>query len=173
VNQQEPDLTPVSERLDYPPLLNAITPAIILIVSAAYAWSLRNMVNADMNLLLLRPLFVAIWGLLLVVLIKDTLPSIRLHGAWMKASARTSRPWHVRFAPGTEAGAGLVVAATFVFSLFGPGDGPFVYLASLFIYLTVAGYLIGDRKPVRLVMQAALCAIGLYLVMAVILGVRL
>lgn len=169
----EPELTAVTDRLDYPPLLNAVMPALILIVSTVYAYSLRGMVNADMNLLLLRPLFVAIWALLLIVLIKDVIPSIRLHQAWRARAPQSRKAWRERFAPGTEAGASLIVAATFFFSLYGPGHGAIVYLVSTFVYLMVVGYLIGDRQPVKLVTQAALCAGGLYFLMGVALGVRL
>ena len=74
------------------------------------------------------------------------------------------------FVPGTELGAGLVVAATFVFA-FALGHGSIVYVSSTFCYLLVAGYLIGDRDPYWLVSQAVLSAAGLYLIMGVLLGV--
>jgi hypothetical protein len=173
LSQEEPDLTPAVERPDYPPLLNAVMPVLMLAVSAAYAWSLRDMVNPGMNLLLLKPLFVGIWVLLLIVSVKDVVPSIRLHALWRMTAPRTRQVWRERFAPGTEAGAGLIVAATFLFSLYGPGHGAVAYLAGTFIYLMVVGYLIGDRQPARLIIQAALCAVGLYLLMGVALGVRL
>ena len=173
MSEQAPDLMPETDPADYPPLLNVVMPVIILFVSAAYAWSLRDMVNPGMNLLLLKPLFLAVWALLAIVFVKDVIPSIRLHRAWSMAASRSSISWRERFAPGTEAGAGLVVAATFAFSLYGPGDGPIAYLVSTFVYLMVAGYLIGDRKPLRLIAQAAICATGLYLIMGLALGVRL
>jgi hypothetical protein len=122
MSEQELDLTPVTERTDYPPILNAAVPALMLVVSLAYAWSLRDIVNPQMNLLLLRPLFVVIWVLLLIVIVKDVVPSIRLHREWSKQATQRSVSWQERFAPGTEAGAGLVVLATFLFSIFGPGD---------------------------------------------------
>jgi len=171
--EKEVDLTPVSERTDYPPLLNAVTPLVILFISAAYAWSLRDVVAPEMNLLLLKPLFIAIWGLLAVVIIKDVVPSIRLHAAWSKIASERRIPWRERFSPGTEAGAGLIVAATFAFAFFGPGHGPAIYVVSAFIYLAVVGYLIGDRNPVKLIAQAAIFSTGLYLIMGVLLGVRL
>jgi hypothetical protein len=173
VSEQEPNLTPMTEGGDYPPLLNVAVPVLILITSTAYAWSLRDLVNPGMNLLLLKPLFLAIWALLLVVFVKDVLPSIRLHKEWKARPAGRALSWRQRFAPGTEAAAGLVVAATFVLSLFGTGNGPAVYLVTTFIYLLVVGYLIGDRKPVRLIAQAAICCAGIYLIMGVLLGVRL
>jgi hypothetical protein len=172
-SQAEPDLTPAVERPDYPPLLNVIMPVLMLVVSAVYAWSLRDMVNPGMNLLLLKPLFVAIWVLLLIVCVKDVLPSIRLHALWRRTAPSIRPSWRERFAPGTEAGAGLIVAATFFFSLYGPGHGAIAYLAGTFLYLMVVGYLIGDRQPVKLITQAALCAGVLYLLMGVALGVRL
>ena len=61
VIEAEPDLTPAIDRPDYPPLLNVGMPVLMLVVSGAYAWSLRDMVNPGMNLLLLKPLFVVIW----------------------------------------------------------------------------------------------------------------
>jgi hypothetical protein len=174
-SEKDPDdLTPVTERTDYPPLLDLAVPAVILVSSAAYAWSVRGIPNPEGNLLFLRPLFVAIWAFLLIVLIKDLIPSLRMHGAWRQAVAnRAAKPWRERFAPGTEAGAGLVVAATFAFSLHGPGDGPIPYVVSAFLYLVVAGYLIGDRTPVRLLTQAAILSTGLYFIMGFVLGVRL
>jgi len=174
LSDQELDLTPVTERTDYPPLLDLAVPVVVLVSSAAYAWSLRDVPNPNGNLLFLKPLFVAIWALLLVVIIKDLIPALKLHGEWRKAVAsRAYKPWRERFAPGTEAGAGLVVAATFAFALHGPGDGPISYVVSAFLYLVVAGYLIGDRKPVRLIAQAAILSTGLYLIMGYVLGVRL
>lgn len=83
------------------------------------------------------------------------------------------RGWATTFAPGTEAGAGLVVAATFAYSLVGPGRGATIYVAATFAYLAVVGWLIGDRQPVRLIVQAAVLAFGLYFIMGVLLGVRL
>ena len=167
------DLTPTLERSDYPPLLNVALPALILVISIAYAWSLRDIFNPEMNLLLLRPLFVAIWILLAVVIVKDVVPSIRLHREWMKHRVRQHKSFSERFAPGTELGAGLVVAATFAFAYFGPGNGSRVYVVSAFLYLAVAGYLIGDRQPIWLIGQAAILSAGLYIVMGVILGVPL
>ena len=172
-SQAEPDLTPAIDRPDYPPLLNVVMPVLMLVVSGAYAWSLRDMVNPGMNLLLLKPLFVAIWALLLIVLVKDVIPSVRLHALWRMTAPRIRPTWRARVAPGTEAGAGLIVAATFLFSLYGPGHGAVAYLAGTFIYLMVVGYLIGDRHPVKLIAQAGLCAAALYLLMGVALGVRL
>ena len=46
MSEQELDLTPATERTDYPPLLNAAVPALMLIVSLAYAWSLRDITNS-------------------------------------------------------------------------------------------------------------------------------
>ena len=162
----------MTERTDYPPLLDLAVPVVILVSSVAYAWSLRDVTNPKGNLLFLKPLFVMIWALLLVVIIKDLIPALKLHGEWRKAVAGRP-PWRERFAPGTEAGAGLVVAATFAFAVHGPGDGPISYVVSAFLYLIVAGYLIGDRKPVRLIAQAAILSAGLYLIMGYVLGVRL
>jgi len=175
VSDEKPDsdLTPTLERADYPPLLNIALPALILIISIAYAWSLRDIVNPGMNLLLLKPLFVAIWVLLAAVIVKDVIPSIRLHREWARSRPTERRSLREQFAPGTEMGAGLVVAATFAFALFGPGLGRTVYIASSFAYLLVAGYLIGDRQPLWLIGQAALLSIGLYLVMGVVLAVPL
>jgi hypothetical protein len=171
--KSDSDLTPTLERTDYPPLLNVVLPALILVISVAYAWSLHDIFNAEMNLLLLKPLFVVIWVLLAVVIAKDVLPSIRLHREWMKHRVRRHISLGERFAPGTEMGAGLVVAATFAFALFGPGNGTRAYLVSAFLYLAVAGYLIGDRQPIWLIGQAALLSTGLYVVMGIILGVPL
>jgi hypothetical protein len=95
-----------------------------------------------------------------------------MQGAWA-ARPRQSLSLSERFAPGTEAGAGLIVAATFAFAFFGPGSGRVQYVVSAFLYLLVAGYLIGDRKPLSLVVQAAIFSLGLYLIMGVLLGVRL
>jgi hypothetical protein len=173
MQQADADLAPVIERPDYPPLLNVVMPVLMLVVSAAYAWSLRDMINPGMNLLLLKPIFVAIAVLLAIVFVKDVVPSIRLHRVWKLTAPRVRVPWRERFAPGTEAGAGLIVAATFFFSLYGPGHGAVAYLAGTFIYVLVVGYLIGDREPVWLILQAALCSTGLYLLMGVALGVRL
>jgi hypothetical protein len=164
------DLTPTLERTDYPPILDLVVPAVILVISVAYAWSLRDIANAKMNLLFLNPVFFAIWVLLLIVLVKDLVPAVRAQKNW--SSASPGKSWRERFAPGTEAGAGLVVAATFAFSLHGPGDGPISYVASAFLYLAVAGYLIGDRNPLRLFAQAAVLSAGLYFVMGFLLGVR-
>jgi hypothetical protein len=173
MSEQELDLTPVTERTDYPPILNAAVPALMLVVSIAYAWSLRGIVNAEMNLLLLRPLFVAVWVLLLIVIVKDVVPSIRLHLERSRHAERRSISWSERFAPGTEAGAGLVVFATLLFSIFGPGDGPRIYIACAFAYLALVGYVIGERNWVWLIPQAAILSIGLYLIMGWFLGVRL
>jgi hypothetical protein len=173
MSERELDLTPVTERTDYPPLLNAAVPALMLIVSVAYAWSLRDIVNAQMNLLLLRPLFVAIWVLLLIVIVKDVVPSIRLHREWSRSAVRRSISWQERFAPGTEAGAGLVALATLLFAFFGPGDGPSIYIACAFLYLVFVGYVIGERNRFWLILQAAVLSIGLYLIMGTFLGVRL
>jgi hypothetical protein len=172
MDEQEVDLRPVTEGGEYPPLLDLVVPAMMLVASLAYAWSLRDLVNPSMNLLLLKPLFVAIWALLVVVILKDVIPALRLHRASTQAPAG-GRSWRQHFAPGTEACAGLVVAATVAFSLVGTGNGAVVYLVSTFIYLLVAGYLIGDRSAVRLIAQAALCTAGLYFIMGVLLGVRL
>ena len=166
------DLTPISERENYPPLLNAVVPMMMLIASGAYAWSLRDVINPEENLLLLKPLFIAIWILLIVVLFNDVVPSIRRHSIWA-ATAPPPKSLRERFAPGTEGGAGLIVAATFAFAFFGPGSGPVQYVASAFIYLMIAGYLIGERKPLLLIGQAAIFSVGLYLIMGALLGVRL
>jgi hypothetical protein len=175
VSEEKPDsdLTPTLERADYPPLLNVVLPALVLVIPVAYAWSLRGIFNAEMNLLLLKPLLVAIWVLLAIIIIKDVVPSIRLHREWMKHRVRQHKSLSERFAPGTEMGAGLVVAATFAFAFFGPGNGTRAYLVSAFLYLAVAGYLIGDRQPIWLIVQAALLSAGLYVVMGVILSVPL
>lgn len=173
MSEPEIDLTPVTERTDYPPLLNAAVPVLMLVVSVAYAWSLRDIVNAENNLLLLRPLFLAIWALLLVVIVKDVVPSIRLHREWSRGAVRRSISWQERFAPGTEAGAGLVVIATFLFAVFGPGDGRSVYIACAFLYLAFVGYVIGERNWFWLLLQAAILSVGLYLIMGTLLGVRL
>jgi hypothetical protein len=173
MSEQELDLTPVTERTDYPPILNAAVPALMLVVSLAYAWSLRDIVNPQMNLLLLRPLLVVIWVLLLIVIVKDVVPSIRLHREWSKQAAQRSVSWQERFAPGTEAGAGLVVLATFLFSIFGPGDGRWIYITSAFLYLAFVGYVIGERNWLWLILQAAFLSVGLYLLMGWFLGVRL
>jgi hypothetical protein len=173
MDEQEVDLRPVTEGGDYPPLLDLAVPAMMLVASVVYAWSLRDLVNPSMNLLLLKPLFVAIWALLLAVIVKDVVPVLRLHRASSRAPLESGRHGRQRFAPGTEAAAGLVVAATVAFSLVGTGNGALVYLVSTFIYLVVAGSLIGDRKPVKLIAQAALCTAGLYFIMGVLLGVRL
>jgi uncharacterized membrane protein len=171
MREEKLGLSPGSERFDYPPILNAIVPLIMLIASGAYAWSLRAVVNPEMNLLLLKPLFAAIWLFLLVVLVDDVIPSIRLQAAW-RASAQAPAPFRERFAPGTEANARLVVLATFAFACVGVGNGWLQYVVSAFIYLLVTGYLIGDRRPVTLVFQAIAFSIGLYLVLGTLLGVR-
>src|SRR5690606_30075569 len=98
--------------------------------SAAYAWSLQGIVNDEMNLLLLRPLFVVIWLLLAAVVFREVVPAIRRQLAWNQRSTKQASSWRERFAPGTELGAGLMVAATFGFSMIGPGDGPVIYLVS-------------------------------------------
>lgn len=163
----------VTEGLDYPPLLNAVVPTLILVLSVAYAWSLRDVPNPDMNLLLLRPLLVITWILLGVVILRDVVPSIRLHGRWLMDASRHRFGWGDLLSPGTEANAALVVAATFGLALFGPGDGPIVYIVSVFAYLLVTGYILNDRHIGKLALQAALGTAGLYLVMGVALGVRL
>jgi hypothetical protein len=175
LSNPKPDPALVEQEFDYPPLLNALVPMVILITSAVYAWSLRNVVNIDMNLLLLKPLFIAIWGFLLIIIVNDVVPVPRQQREWRRRKSRAGIgvPWQARFAPGTEAGAALVVAATFVFTFFGPGDGAATYLVSAFIYLTFVGYVIGDRNPIWLFGQAAVLAAGLYFIMGVLLGVRL
>jgi hypothetical protein len=172
MSEQEIDLTPMTERADYTPLLDAAVPALILISSVAYAWSLRDIPSPELNLLFLKPLFVVIWGILLIVVVREVIPALLRYGEWRRASVG-SASWREWFAPGTEGQAALVVAATFAFSLHGPGDGPVAYLVSAFLYLMVVGYLIGDRQPLRLIAQAAILSIGLYLIMGVALGVRL
>lgn len=173
MDESEIDLTRAVETGEYPPLLNAVIPLIILVTTIAYAWSLRNIVNFDMNLLLLKPLLIAIWGFLLLVIVKDVFPAPREQKSWSASRVRRGVPWQARFAPGTEAAAGLVVAATFLFTFFGPGDGAVAYLVSAFVYLTFVGYVIGDRNPIWLIGQAAALAGGLYFIMGVLLGVRL
>jgi hypothetical protein len=165
------DLTPASDRQDCPPLLDLAVPLLILMTSGLYAWSLRDMANPESNLLLLKPLFIAIWLLLAGILLKGLVPTLRAQRVWSRA-AGPRRPLANRFAPGTELGAGLVVAATFAFA-FGPGHGPVIYLISAFLYLLAVGYLIGDRKPFWLIGQAALLSAGLYLIMGILLGVSL
>lgn len=171
LSDQEPDLAPVIEGSEYPPLLNLAVPAILVVMSCAYAWSLRGITNPEMNLLLLKPLFIVIFVLLLALVVTDIVPSIRAFRTRTRPGAAV--PWNERFARGTEPGAGLIVAATLLFSFFGPGDGPVAYVISAFIYLLVVGYLIGDRRPSRLILQAGILAAGLYSVMGVLLGVRL
>lgn len=173
MSEQEIDLTPMTERTEHPPFLDAAVPAIMLIASGAYAWSLRDIVNADLNLLFLKPLFIAIWGFLLLVVVKEVIPSVRRQGEWNRKFAGASWTWRERFAPGTEGGAGLIVAATFAFSLHGPGRGPVSYIVSAFLYLAVVGYLIGDRQPFRLIAQAAVLSASLYFIMGFLLGAHL
>jgi len=170
-SERDVDLTPAFERRDYPPLLDLAVPLLILVSSGLYAWSLRDIGNPETNLLLLKPLFIAIWSLLAGILLKDLVPTLRAQREWSR-TAGPRRPLAARFAPGTELGAGLVVAATFAFA-FGPGHGPAVYLVTAFLYLLVVGYLIGDRNIVWLVGQAVLLSAGLYLIMGVLLGVGL
>lgn len=165
------DLTPASERQDYPPLLELVVPLLILVSSGLYAWSLRDIGNPETNLLLLKPLFIAIWLFLAGILVKGLVPLLRAQREWSR-TAGPRRPLAMRFAPGTEAGAGLVVAVTFAFA-FGPGHGPVVYLITAFLYLLLVGYLIGDRNTVWLIGQAALLSAGLYFIMGVLLGVDL
>jgi hypothetical protein len=45
-------------------------------------------------------------------------------------------------------------------------------MASTFVYLAVASYLIGERSPIALLAQGGLGTAGIYLIMGVILGVR-
>ena len=175
MSNPKPDPALSEQEFEYPPLLNVVFPVVVLAISAAYAWSLRGVVNFDMNLLLLKPLFIAIWGFLLIVIVNDVIPAPRQQREWRRRRSGVGKgvPWQARFAPGTEAGAALVVAATFVFTFFGPGDGAVTYLISAFIYLTFVGYVIGDRSPIWLFSQAAVLAAGLYFIMGVLLGVRL
>lgn len=164
----------VEEAASYPPLLDLVVPGVMLVSSVAYAVSLRTIPNPDMNLLLLKPLFVVLWLLLALVILKSAIPAVRAHLARRRALAGTPPvPWRERLAPGTELGAMLVVAATFVYAFFGPGRGPVAYVAALFVYLLVAGYAMGDRQPLALLLRAGLCTLGIYLLMGVLLGVRL
>jgi hypothetical protein len=171
VSQQSEPSAAAPDGREASPVLAVLPPAIILVGSAAYAWSLTGVPNPEMNLLLLRPLLAAIWLLLLLVVVREVLPAFRRSGA--PTSDAISAVQAARFQPGTEGAAGLVVAATFVFSLVGVGGGAPRYLASLFAYLSVTGYLLGDRQLPMLTFRAALCAVGLYLVMGLVLGVRL
>lgn len=171
MSEEQSGPPPPVESGGIPPLLNLAVPAIMLCVTVAYAWSLRGIVNAQMNLLLLKPVLFVFWVLLGVIIVKDVVPSIRLQMAGRPAAPARSRT--VWLEPRSEAAAGFVVLATLGFAFTGPGHGPIVYLASLFAYLGVAGYLIGDRKLPKLILVAALCSVGLYVVMGLLLGVRL
>jgi uncharacterized membrane protein len=157
---------------DYPPLLDAVFPALVLIGSSAYAVSLIGITNEEMNLLLLKPLLVVVWLLLAIVVVREIIPAIRRQRVW--SAARPARQsLGESLAPGSEFGAGLVVLLTLAFALVGPGDGPPVYVTGLFIYLTLCGWLLGERQWLRLLLTSALCAGGLYAVMGLVLKVRL
>lgn len=164
---------PSEPPFNHPPLLELVVPGLMLVGSLGYAWSLRGVTNGEMNLLLLRPLFVLVWVILLLVILREVIPAVRASRLWHERQAPDQRPWRERIAPGTQLGAGLVVLATLVFAFFGPGDGAIVYIASVFVYLAVTGYLLGDRTVPTLILRAACCTLGLYLVMGVVLDVRL
>jgi hypothetical protein len=155
----------------YHPLLDLVMPAVILVTSVAYAWSLRDIVDPELNLLFLRPVFAILWALLLIVGARDVWPIL---SAWLAGDLRRAPspiPWHQRFRPGTEGGAGLVVAATLVYAVVAL-QGDVIFIASTCAYLAGASYLVGERRPLALLAQAGLGTAGIYLVMGVILGVR-
>jgi hypothetical protein len=155
----------------YHPLLDLIVPAMILILSVAYAFSLRNIVDPELNLVFLRPIFAIIWVLLVIVGVRDVWPILRALFRGQIRRSTSKVPLRGRFRPGTEGGAALVVVATFIYALVAL-QGDWVFIVSTFIYLVVASYLIGERKPIALLAQGVLGTAGIYLVMGVLLGVR-
>lgn len=144
----------------------------------SFSWSLsstpgvlRGIQDPELNLLLLRPVFAIIWVLLLFVVVRDVWPVLRALTADKIEQAAPPVPLRKRFRPGTEGGAGLVVIATLIYGAVAMnGDG--VFLASTAIYLAVAAYLVGERKPVAILAQAVLGTAGIYIIMGVLLGVR-
>ena len=156
---------------DYHPLLDLVLPLVILVASVTYAWSLRNIVDPELNLLFLRPVFAIIWVLLLFVGFRDVWPVLRALLAGELRRPPSQVPWRRRFRPGTEGGAALVVIATLIYA-FVAMQGDWVFIASTFVYLAGASYLVGERNPIALLAQGVLGTAGIYLIMGVALGVR-
>jgi hypothetical protein len=161
-----PDDEKIQERTH--PALEAVVPLVMLVVSVAYAWSLRNVPEPHLNLLFLRPLFALLWVLLLIVLTRETIPSLR--APWSRTS-EGRKPAAERFASGTEGSAFLVVVATLIYA-FVSVYGDEIYIASTLVYLVVTSILIGERRPVRIIAQSVLGTAGIYGIMVGLLGVR-
>ena len=155
----------------YHPLLDLVMPVVILVSSAAYAWSLRDIVDPELNLLFLRPVFAILWVLLLMVGIQDVWPVLRALFSGELGRASSPTPWRQRFRPGTEGGAGLVVVATLVYAVVAL-QGDVVFVVSTAAYLATASYLVGERRPIALLAQGGLGTAAIYLIMGVMLGVR-
>lgn len=156
---------------DYHPALDLVMPLLILVVSVGYAWSLWGIVEPELNLLLLRPIFAIIWVLLMFVAVTDVGPAI---AAWARGEGRRTgaRPALAeQFKPGTEGCAGLVVAATLVYGAVAT-NGPVVFIISTAVYLSVAAWIVGERRPLAVAGQGLLGTALIYLVMGVMLGVR-
>jgi hypothetical protein len=155
----------------YHPLLDLVMPVVILVSSVAYAWSLRDIVDPELNLLFLRPVFAIMWVLLLMVGVRDVWPVLRAWFAGELRSASSPTPWRQRFRPGTEGGASLVVAATLVYAVVAL-QGDVVFIISTAAYIVTASYLVGERRPIALLAQGGLGTAAIYLIMGVMLGVR-
>ena len=165
---------------EYHPALDWIVPVVILVTSVAYAWSLRNIADPELNLLFMKPVFAIVWVFLLLVVVRDLIPSLRGLGRSVRAApvpTKTSAEpasaisWHERFRPGTEGGAFLVVVATLVYALVAL-NGTVVFLTSTCIYLMLSAWLIGERHPLAMLAHGVLGTGSIYLVMGVMLGVR-
>lgn len=159
------------EAADYHPALDLVVPMVMLVTSVAYAWSLRNIADPELNLLFLKPIFAIIWVFLLLVGVSYVIPTLRLLAAGTRKTGVPAVPLRRRFGPGTEGGAGLVVIATFVYALVAL-NGTEVFIASTCIYLMLSAWLIGERRPLPILAQGLLGTGGIYLVMGVLLGVK-
>lgn len=164
--EKEPaDRTPPAEYQH--PVLDLIVPLVILASSLGYAWSLRRIADPELNLLFLRPVFVILWVLLGIVVVRDLWPRLRAHTG---GGGYAPRP-RLSIMPGSEGGAGLVVLATLIYAV-AAMHSEAVFLASTCVYLIAASWLIGERSIVRMLAQGLFGTGGIYLVMFVILGLR-
>jgi hypothetical protein len=154
---------PASTRGDI--LEEAIVLGLIVLAMGAYEWDVRDIAQASLNLMVMRPVLVVGWVLAAVVLWLYVLRP--LTGRPERGAAETaSAGGALRRAAPMLTVVGMLILYTSVFTLL-----PFVFTTTLFMCLTLVG--LGNRSPIAVATISLATAIGLYLMGERVLGVTL
>lgn len=153
--------------------LEFLVPAVMLVVSVAYALELKDIAQPDLNLLLLQPLLFVFWALLFLVGWLFLLPLLK-----GKSSAKTAVP----ATPPSPSGrredllasaslkSGLLTCLIIIYVLVVFRTN---YVISTFCFLALSGFLLGLRTFPGLAALAAIGTAVLYTTATYILDIRL